>query len=94
MAHFPLDARCTPDVQPAFMKFHSFLQKFSVADEDAAAALGFSRVSISRMRRELQRPRLDGALRIYWWSRGKVTMHDWADDFDREWQLNNKRFPK
>lgn len=61
------------------MHLSDYMAEKNLSDEDVAAAIGKSRVSVSRYRRKLVRPDWQGVERIKEWSAGLVTGDDWYE---------------
>lgn len=59
------------------MHLAEYMTERRLSDEEVAAALGRSRVSVSRYRRGLQRPDLELAQQIADWSSGAVPLESW-----------------
>ena len=59
------------------MHLSDYMAERNLSDEDVAAAIGRSRVSVSRYRRKLVRPDWDTIEEIRAFTRGKVTEVDW-----------------
>lgn len=59
------------------MHLSAYMKLKNLGDEDVAAAVGRSRVSISRYRRKLERPSWDVVDRFIEWSEGAITPLDW-----------------
>lgn len=61
------------------MHLSDYMQLHQLSDEAVAAAIGRSRVSVSRYRRRLIRPDWDAAERIRDFTGGAVSADDWLD---------------
>jgi transcriptional regulator with XRE-family HTH domain len=59
------------------MHLADYMAERSLSDEDVAAAIGKSRVSVSRYRRKLIRPEWDAIDAIRRYTKGQVTEADW-----------------
>ena len=61
------------------MHLATYMDEKRLSDEVVAAAIGRSRVSVSRYRRRLVRPDWDAIRKIEEFSERRVTADDWAD---------------
>lgn len=61
------------------MKLAAWLKRNGVSDEKAGAALGVSRVTVSRLRRGKMVPSFDLAARINIYTGGKVPPDEWME---------------
>ena len=59
------------------MHLSDYMAEKKLSDEVVAAAIGRSRVSVSRYRRRLMRPDWDAVERINYFTAGAVTANDW-----------------
>lgn len=59
-------------------------QRRHLKDEDVAAAIGVSRVTISRIRRKLVRPDWTTINALHTWSGGKIKADDFRAEPERE----------
>ena len=61
------------------MHLSAYMELRNLRDEDVAAAIGVTRVSVSRYRRRLIRPSWRMIDKIERWSKRVVTSADWKD---------------
>lgn len=61
------------------MHLSAYMELRNLRDEDVAAAIGKTRVSVSRYRRKLIRPSWQTIDKIERWSKRVVTSSDWKD---------------
>lgn len=59
------------------MHLAEYMNVKELSDEQVAEAIGRSRVSISRYRRNIERPSLKTAQKFHSWSDGKIALEDW-----------------
>lgn len=59
------------------MRLSEYMAQRQLTDEEVAAAIGRSRVSVSRYRRGLIRPEFAVAERIHEFTQGEVSPNDW-----------------
>ena len=76
------------------MHLSDFMTKRKLSDETVAAAIGRSRVSVSRYRRRLIRPDWDAIEEIRAYSKGAVTAQDWTGPLADEPSRNDNDEPK
>lgn len=60
------------------MHLSDYMNEKRLSDEDVAAAIGKSRVSVSRYRRKLVRPEWEAIEALRAFTRNKVTAEDWC----------------
>lgn len=65
--------------KPFVMHLSDYMAEKSLSDEVVAAAIGRSRVSVSRYRRKLVRPDWAAIEKIREYSGGQVTPNDWQE---------------